>query len=333
MRVHIYGLSVTEDSNGYFSLLTEEAPHWEVSRSSIGGIQPNHAKYLFPLLACSDSPDVVIVEWSTGAFRKWMKRESYLEALLVLLSGFHIGSKIVLLDLPRKDVEWRFDWVADINSIVARRLGLGYISLGQILEKRSIDLKGLLRDEVHNSELGASTYAKEIVAAVDACVAGVAGFEYLLPFSGTSILPHDSLASKVETFSLIRGGVEAKFSEIRPNFDLVLALSGNECFRGLSYFMGPTSGELFAFGDTGRMLRVEGYDDRCYYSRISAIECPPVLTRRVTIQQSPDIPSVSLLKGEKNTSARCGGVLSIFLERSGLSAEMRQSKIWNSILF
>ncbi|REL30191.1 hypothetical protein [Thalassotalea euphylliae] len=105
MEVLFLGLSVTEQRDSYVQFLGELTHNIKFNSVAVGGIHPNVASVLFFREISSSTADIVVIEWSTSAFRNWFSRKQYIHALLLAIGHIvRFGKVPVILDLPRLDV-------------------------------------------------------------------------------------------------------------------------------------------------------------------------------------------------------------------------------------
>jgi hypothetical protein len=160
MKILCLGFSVTEQQPGYVDVIAEKLKgdtEIEVSRVGLGGLQPSHARYLFPSIIQGHKPDVIIIDHATPAFRNWTTdHNSYKNSLKSLLREcYECSIRILLIDFPRTDVEYSNDWVTAYHSELSGKLSIPH----KIIPRK----EGILRDEVHTTELGNIYYAEEIL--------------------------------------------------------------------------------------------------------------------------------------------------------------------------
>lgn len=315
MKILVLGFSVTAERPGYVEIATPELDKRfdaKITKIGLGGLQPYHARYLFAELVKTHDPDVLVLDHATPAFRNFYKdKDDYRRSLLSTLRECHIRSvRVVMIDFPRTDVDYANDWVSALHTELAATLGIPY---------RRVELTdGILRDEVHPTEFGRQHYAEVLID----CVARARRIE-VAPgfFAGTprygSVRVCDLVDTEGRLTRIDRGGFVADLVRIAENETLDIPLGQTLSVCGFTALMGPTTGTLkIVAGDLERQQ--VSYDQFCYYERLGAFlfkqagAAIPCTTVRLT--QTDEIPSVPLLKGEKNTEPRTGAVGHIFTE-------------------
>lgn len=119
MKVLVLGYSVTAEKNSYVEFAARDIadPDIQLTKVGYGGLQPHHARFLFPAVIAKENPDTIILDQSTPPFRKFTKDLADYEkcVLSVVRECKDRGIRLAVLDLPRTDVDYSEDWVTECH--------------------------------------------------------------------------------------------------------------------------------------------------------------------------------------------------------------------------
>ncbi|WP_146591385.1 SGNH/GDSL hydrolase family protein [Puniceibacterium confluentis] len=318
MKILVLGFSVTAEKQGYVETAIARLPagtDLQIVKAGFGGMQPYHARYLFPGIIAEHAPDAIVLDHATPAFRNFsVSHDPYRNAFLSILRACtERGIRLAVLDLPRNDVDYADDWVSRENAELCAALNLPY--------HRVPLTEGLLRDEVHPTAQGLETYADALLSLIPqaAPVAVAPGLVSALPrYDAITVTQMAGPAFARQVID--RGNFVVTLVELAAGADIRLEFADPVRVCGLTARMGPRTG-LLGLDMDGSTLRQMSYDKFCYYDRVGAFlfggqNAGGARTCRVLrIEQLPDLPETELLKGTKNTDSRVGALGHVFIER------------------
>lgn len=313
-KILILGYSVTAERPGLVGLAKDTLElryNAEVVKVGLGGLQPYHARYLFPQIIEDHAPDILILDQATPAFRNFYSdQKDYLRSLLSTLRiCSEQGIRLAMIDFPRTDVDYSNDWVSDCHDRVCTELGIPY---------RRVPLTdGILRDEVHTTEYGSRFYADILLEVVPLAQQINPDPDYFNDVPYYSAVRVADIAPNSQIHTVDRGGYSTDLVEIPAGETLTIPLDPPQRVCGFTAMMGPRTGVLEV--EAGTIKRRQAtYDQFCYYERMGAFvinegaKSPPAT--ELLVRQSPELPTTELLKGEKDTSPRLGAIGHIFTE-------------------
>jgi len=317
MKVLVLGYSVTAEGPGFVEIAaTRLAPTSGITlvKAGLGGVQPYHARHLFPAILRHHKPDAVVLDQSTPGFRGFPRgKADYFNSLHALLRQVQAeGLRFGFLDLPRTDVDFADDWVVDYHAELAAEYGVPH---------QIVPLAGhLLRDEVHPTDAGRDIFAGALISLLDR----------LAPLTGPTdrfagaprydaLMAADLVPEHMPRYRLSRGGYDEDMILVGSGLTLTLPFGQTYTVRGFSGLMWPRCGEFkIKLNDT--MIRRQMYNEFCYYPRMGAVvfgtphDTQTIRASWASFQQLPEQPDIPLRKGTVNTMTRLGGVGSIFIE-------------------
>lgn len=313
-KILVLGFSVTAERPGFVGLAKdtlEQRHNAEVVKVGLGGLQPYHARYLFPQIIADHDPDILILDHATPAFRNFYNDQAdYRNSLLsILRECYERRIRVAVIDFPRTDVDYDTDWVSKCHERISSALKIPYLRIPVT--------EGVLRDEVHTTEFGSRFYADALLRIVPLAVepdVEPAYFEGVPRYGSVKIA--DILPDEATT-TIDRGGYATDMITIPARKTLTIPFASPQHIGGFTTLMGPRTGTLeLQFSTVTR--RQMAYDQFCYYERMGAFVMPedvralPASSLKIT--QTADVPAVVLLKGEKNTDTRVGAIGHIFTE-------------------
>ena len=342
-KILFLGFSVTEDAAGYVKYIRTTAnSNTEICAIGVGGVQPNHAKYIFPDLIQAEEPCIVVLEIGTAGFRKWLHPKKYLESLLSLIATICNNNAMpVILDLPRLGIDIGDDWVRNINIKTAKEINFPYIDLAHEVMAKGMSASALLRDEVHNNDYGAKFYADCLNRAIpdwkhyqaneynqSAVRKKLGDFEVAKSISILKLITTDGSSQSFE-----RGGYKADVFLLPAEQKVSAHNIGNySFFSGLTFLMDPLSGAVSLSSlDEARQVTILCFDQHSYYQRLGAIELTPFKCNHITFTQTSEQPTIELIKGQKDLGQRIGKLGSLFfLDKYKLDA-LHESSLFKQL--
>ncbi len=314
MKILVLGYSGVAEQPGYVGKAKtdlELQPDVAVFKAGLGGMQPYHARYLFPQIIEEYDPNVVVLACATPAFRKFYNdRQDYRRSVLSILRECHDrGIRTAMLDLPRTDVDYSDDWVSRCHDDLCEKFGIPC--------HRIPLLPGMLRDEVHTTEYGTELYAEALKHLISQAAPVMATPEDFQDVPRYSAVPVAGLFADRDKYQIDRGGYKTDLVKIAAEETLDIQLPFPLRVCGFTALMGPRTGRLDL--QIGKIRRSQmSYDQFCYYERLGAFvfdaNTSSQEVRELSIQQSNEVPSVQLLKGTKDIRSRIGAIGHIFTE-------------------
>ena len=317
MKVLVLGYSVTAEGPGFVEIAAQKLgknSNVTLVKAGLGGVQPYHARHLFPSILRHHKPDAVILDQSTPGYRNFLRdRNVYFQSLHALLRDIQAQNLLFgFLELPRVDVDFSNDWVVDYHTQLAEEFKVPQVFVPF--------QKDLLRDEVHPTEVGRKIFADALLSMLD----------LLAPFSGPSdlfataprydaLLATNLVGEHMPRYLLSRGGYEENMVLVGSELTLTLPFENKHLVHGFSGLMWPRCGAFdIRIGD--RTIHHQMYNEFCYYPRMGAVLfAPPHQPEQLraswaSFHQRPELPDIPLRKGRVNTMPRLGAVGSIFIE-------------------
>jgi len=322
MKVLVLGYSVTAETPGFVEIADAmpETASYTLHKVGLGGFQPSSAIHVFNTEIQRWHPDIVILEQSTPAFRLYSpNRSDYSLWLMSLLrSCAEINAKFGFLELPRRDLDFQNDWVIDLHKDYCERYGLG-----QIIGPKD---RGLLRDEVHPNENGRQYFAESLIAAIKGSGAiRIDNSEFIGVPEYMALQINKMIGSEkfsVETYN--RSGFDSDMIFLKPKETLSISFDQPICINGYIGMSGPKSGNMWVtLNDECKKIAM--HDKYSYYNRPSAhilyshSNVNKYQCMKIDFEQSPELPDVELLKGEKDTSIRSGAVSHLLVTKVPMS--------------
>jgi hypothetical protein len=326
-KILILGFSVTAERPGFVGLAKdtlEQRHNAEVVKVGLGGLQPYHARYLFPQIIADHDPDILILDHATPAFRNFYNDQAdYRNSLLsILRECYERRIRVAMIDFPRTDVDYSTDWVSKCHELISGALKIPYLRIPVT--------EGVLRDEVHTTDFGSRFYADALLKMVPLAVEPDVEPIYFesVPYYGSVVIA--GILPDRATITIDRGGYVTDLVKIPAEETLTIPLLPPQHVCGFTALMGPRTGVLEL--QSGSIKRRQmAYDQFCYYERMGAFVMPedvkaqPVSSLKIT--QTTEIPAVNLLKGERNTETRIGAIGHIFTEAHLSNKKDRKMKI------
>jgi len=328
------GFSVTEQKNGYFErvrdkFLIRHKDALHLTRTGLGGFQPDHAQYLFPSIIRSSSADMVVLEISTAAFRNYPQfysAEEYLVTFLSLIAVLHLhGRSVVVIDLFRKDVDYENDWASNIHEAICSKLGIPYLNIAKEIYGDADLVREYLKDGIHTTPRGSDYYASRISEYLFRQLDDQGSRQNVRNNQSFNVLAtaFDAIPCKFmvgkpdeyEAYLYERAGFSETLVEIPEGRSIEMKLPENLWVCGFTYLMHPLSGYVDYAIDGERHGKILAYDMHSYYSRLQASVFTPCKAKKIALAQLAGIPPVDLLKGDKQEGSRIGRFGHVFVQR------------------
>jgi hypothetical protein len=317
MKVLVLGYSVTAEGPGFVEIANSRLGAGSgitLTKAGLGGVQPYHARYLFPKILRHHKPDAVVLDQSTPAYRNFLSApDSYYKTLHALLREIQsAGIRFGFLDLPRTDVDFENDWVARHHAKLAEACGVPHVVVQKV--------EGMLRDDVHPTVEGRKIYADALLSILDRLAPlGGSSSQFLGAPRYDALMTTQLIAEHMPRYMLSRGGYDEEMVFVGSGLTLTIPFEKPMQVQGFSGLMWPRCGEFeITLGDT--LLRRQMYNEFCYYPRMGAVlfggpnTTQSYTARWANFRQLPAQPDISLRKGTVNTMPRLGGVGSIFVK-------------------
>lgn len=314
MKILVLGFSVTAERPGFVGLAKEELErryNAEVTKVGLGGLQPYHARYIFPEIITDHDPDILILDHATPAFRNFYNdREDYRQSLLSVIRLCNDrGIKLAMIDFPRTDVDYDNDWVSQCHDLICGTLNIPY--------RRVPVTEGVLRDEVHTTDYGSRFYADILLEMVPKAIELDIDPDYFADVPHYDSVRVADIVPDRDTLTVDRGGYVSDLVKLAAGETLNIPFDIPRKLCGFTSMMGPRTG-TFEITAGSLKRRQQSYDQFCYYERMGAfvinegIKSPPV--DEISVTQTAETPNIELLKGTKNTDSRVGAIGHIFTE-------------------
>ena len=235
--VAIFGASVTQQKNGYATILSSKL-QTKVNIYGYGGMHLNNAGICFIDKVIQDHPSYCFVDWfSTGYIVSNEETKEYIDTIIYKFS--EINCKVIFLFFPNKEYAERKEFYSFCKNHLEKR-NIYYIDLAS--EINEFDL--VLRDVVHTTDYGSDLYAKII--------------------SKKFIYNKDSLIISVNT-------KPTKYTSIRKTivnkvFYEYIEITGKCEIIGFLLTIGPHSGMVAVSGREG-VKKYNIWDKWCHFPR------------------------------------------------------------------
>jgi hypothetical protein len=120
-----------------------------------------------------------------------------------------------------------------------------------------------------------------------------------------------------------RNGFRTDTIQLNAGESLQIRLPRPMRIAGVMVTMGPRTGYMGVTLD-GRSEVISCFDQHCYYQRMGARPVQPREASNITIIQGQAIPETPLLKGNKSSEPRIGGISHLFFETDWDAPEARR---------
>ncbi len=325
-NILFFGFSVTEQKSGFARILADRLSNEDLNVNCVvrgfGGMHPPDANHLFEKLVPPGQFDVVVFDITTTAFRddvnhRYQKgtddaRDGFaLPVVQLIAKAFQRGAKVIVVNLPRRDVDYNDDQFSAVCKNICASCDIPFIDLALRLQIDG-EIQSLLVDEVHTTEAGSQKLAAmlyepltdairdDTASHTEAICAEIAGYSSSLSFV--------DVTSPSKTGHFHRS-TDIDFIEVDADASITIVMPHVVYLAGISYIMGPLSGDLLISIDGAPSeLRINAHDEHCYYERLHAtmFDEPLIVNATLSIRQDNNLPAVTLKKGEPNLSSRVG---------------------------
>ena len=323
---HFIGFSVTEMASSYIprlkALSEREGDGMRITHCGIGGINLYDLVYIVDDLLDQQSSDWVIFEVATSSARHRYYKDAAADRAAVRLIVDHVrsliaacrrrGRKVAFVDLPRRDTFVEQDLLESVIARVCSHENVPHMSLSFDSYVSDYPLQIVMNDGVHPNQAGAEYYAAAIHRFMRARLQ-----TQDKPLSSAAprfmSLNADDLLPNVAATEFRRHGFAGRHTTIQGGAPMVVDFGKTVRLKGLSVLTGPRAATLkIAAGDA--VTDFECYDEFCYYARMKILSDLNVVTNKVALTLSPEIPEIKLLKGEPDLSPRELGLFYVLYE-------------------
>lgn len=322
----IIGFSVTEMPSSYFPIAQWNAQAqnlgMELVKCGIGGITTESLPYFIDHVL-DRHPDCtrVVFEVATSYVRQvYQQHASYNAAYYreiwqhierLILASHARGKEVAFFNLPRADVNYADDVLEAIMLKVCAIYSTPVLSLASEFFLQNVDIPSLLIDEVHPTPLGARLYAEKLLGFLQNLGAPQSHRGAPMVKQRYNAIDIGQLAGTSKR-NFRRHGFEADYALVQAGKPLTIQFDGPEKIEGFSVLCGPRSGMLTMTTEQKRNFLC--YDQHCYYERMMTSVQVLGSASTVTFEIQPEIPSIGLVKGEKDLRSREIGIFFLFTE-------------------
>lgn len=305
-KILVVGFSVSAETPGYIEFAMERADfpaEFDIKKIAIGGAHAFQLKHLLEEILAANEAHAVILEVATSTFRGDQKtKDLYYEAIKWMLHI--IGSKglgAAIFDIARTDVDPATDWAFGISRELCAQYNIPYAQAPFDIEN--------VRDIVHPTDEGKKVYAEAFTDLVKKIKDNINAPQVSGLEKGFGAIPLAQLTSDtVGSIEFERSNFKATMAAIHPGTEISLTIPQDITPTGLSFLMGPTSGDLFLSDDDNQSRLIPTFDQHCHFTRFNMRNFPPLQGKNMTLTQSALVPETELVKGEKNLGPRVGYV-------------------------
>jgi len=317
-RLLLLGFSCTELGDGYTKTLIPslqaELPGIEIFRCGLGGLTPPTIPFFLKRLHETKGPFThVVLEISTSSYQ-WLQGVNAITTRDVLLDTIQLCNDInalpIFLMLYRKAHKKPTIVLNDIIREVSDQTQTPRIDLAEAFsDKYGHEFsQSLLRDVVHTNATGGALQADLALWQLINWMntqndRPIVSTQPKLRRTPRSI---DSLAAdQIPRGVFSRRDLQQTYVDLPEGDSLTIDLGEPRLVMGVSYAMGPATGyfQMIIDADNDKPITVPGFDQRCYYPRMSFRPFNAYKGRKlqsITFQVIPGHESVKLLKGERD---------------------------------
>lgn len=315
MRILIFGFSVTEAHGSYARQAKAQldALGHSVDVCGMGGIHPDHAAYILPVVLKDHQYDIVVLEVMTSAYRNPKRmRSDYLWPLSYMVDTCQrAGSLPIMLALSRGDVDNSSDPFFDAANEVCVRAHVPLWDLRALLMPHMGD-PTYMKDVVHPTEPGNLLQLHAFLGALDPYLMRSEGVDQsrciwpalALYAQDLALLPRTDGEATTDRYA--RPGVVFPTLVNPARSPLRVSLPTTVNVNGVGFLMGPRTGQFEVSGASGEKWVIMAYDEYCYYERFHARLLPSMRTDQLTFVVSDVLPDHPLKKGTPDLGPREG---------------------------
>lgn len=322
----VIGFSVTEMPSSYFPIAQKSAQirnsGIELTKCGIGGITTESLPYFIDhVLDHHQDCDRVVFEVATSyvrqvyhqhtAYNKAYHREIWQHIERLIIACHVRGKEAAFFNLPRADVDYADDMLESIILKICSLYKTPFFSLSNELFLQKFDIPSLLLDEVHPTPLGALLYAERFLSFLEGLESSPSR-RGVLPFKQRYNAINVARLAEKNGHVFLRHGFEADYVLVQAGTPLTIKFEEPQKIEGFSVLCGPRSGTFSMTTDKKRDFLC--YDEHCYYERMMTSVQVLGTSGTVTFEMQPEIPSIELIKGEKDFRSRQIGIFFLFTE-------------------
>jgi hypothetical protein len=303
--VLVFGFSVTASKIGYGpqfkNLLESGCPGTSVDVCGVGGVDIEFAAIAVDQIFRHKKYDIVLLEVLTGQGRATRKSVGhYMEAYRSLISKVaSAGALPVVLELYREEIDLKRDNIRYAVFGLNASLGIRSISLFEFMQNLRNLGHPVLKDGVHTTEYGGLRYAERLQDIFTQEV--IPNFAPLPPISIPDRFASLAIARSFpprERYKFSRSGYQIHCVTVQEGSFIDINLPSARQICGVTYLMGPDSGELsVGTPESPRLRIVHAVDQHSYYERIHFSMFDVFRTKVVRISQLGPRRDVRLVKG------------------------------------
>jgi len=314
MKVLFVGFSVTAAKPSYYYLLKEMELKGELDFTvdfiALGGVHVHELAYFFEGLVKQKQADHIVFELLTSGFRKVgnTQPERYYEEPLISIinQACKMTTSLSFLNLPRRDVDYEHDAMFQSFQTVAKQFGIPIYDVNS--HYRDIfhgeNVEEYIWDVVHTTKKGAELYASYIIDKID--------FTSSMTSLPAEVKSFYSLECNKKTeFAFMGKGYQMNFQLLTPQRSLSYPFESKVNIDSIAFITGPNSSRVKIIINEDEEIFVNAYDQHSYYERVFVCPVNKKNVHSFSIFVEEEVPSISLLKGEWDSSSRFVKFLSV----------------------
>ncbi|WP_151747045.1 hypothetical protein [Acinetobacter soli] len=302
------GFSVTADKSGFAynsAKILSEKFNFKIDVCGLGGLQPQHIIFLIEEILEKYDNEYIILELNTSGWRTAkLSNEAYYMAYRYIFEICHRYSrKMIILNLPRKDVDYSSDLSTDILHDLCRTFNSKILDLSKKYYK-NLHFDEILKDEVHPNSYGTDLYTRDVV-------------DFLIGFNDDYYFSVVDYFFEKKTFwlqapnnkyyellSFERTGCELPCYKLKTSNTLSFLVDhNNNLVNGVLSVWGPRGGKITVHS-LNDDISFYAYDAYSYYNRFAVVKFKGIKSKIIMLTLSEEIPSLNLLKGNINSETR-----------------------------
>ncbi len=303
MKVLILGFSVL---NGLVDRFIGTEGSNDYAIRVLGGNHFEIYPFLIKTLLKNEKPDRVLLDLvSTPRVARWTPA-LFSSVLRYIVHECHeSGAEVAFLNLYRRDVDQEADFLHITVLELSAQIGAPVLDVLKEHRQEGVELSNYYPDGNHPSPVGRAVLGDLIARFAEGTFADQDRCPRPLEYRDI-----DPVAVKFdsETSYFRRFGFNESIKTVPAGATEILNLDAGFQVHGALMLMGPTTG-LVSFGYANSKRSQLLSDQHCYYERLKHVHLPVAQSDSISIFQSPELPDIPLLKGERNLSERKGGVV------------------------
>ena len=320
-KVLLLGFSVTADSNGYVPVVKRllSSVGITVDYCGVGGVIPTPLPHILTTVNAERGPYThVFLEIATSVYGMKLGSTDN-DGLDLLYDIFCVtqktGAQIGMINLYRSNFDYQYHYFDMLIEALCARYSVPLLDLGHglLAQKGAEFCATLLRDTVHTSDAGSQFQGEEVAKFVAATVVSSSRNKVIpVPRFNRHALDARELVPWYEKKQFKRSGLLINYIEIGECSSERISLPIGTKIIGVSFLSGPQSGRfLLRLGSEGREVKVEAYDEHCFYERYNFMRFAVAACDSVTIEQLPGRPDIKLRKGEVDSGPRIAKIVAL----------------------